>query len=366
MARIQRRKSMSPSRHKPAISTGAPEETVAPVWAQGGDVLTTVGGVPVDDTMLMDDFHLREKIMHFDHERIPGRAAHARGGVANRGIGPTGIGAGMELVGPKGRTAGPVNASSTESLRFGIVMPVHDEEELAPAALASLDRAIAFTSDRSVIIGIAVVLDSCSDRSNELVAEWRHRTIQRDDDCPIEIVETDVGSVGHARRMGCEVLLHAWSDVAPEAIWLATTDADSEVPLDWISRQLRIRREDGQVWVGTVEIRDWSGRSAGTAEAWRRQYDTENIPIHGANFGIDGETYLMAGGFAELPTGEDRDLFERAVALGAVVRRDPQVRVVTSGRREARAPRGFAHALTSIESMIARTTGADQPELTAS
>ena len=28
---------------------------------------------------LMDDFHLREKIMHFDHERIPERVVHARG-----------------------------------------------------------------------------------------------------------------------------------------------------------------------------------------------------------------------------------------------------------------------------------------------
>ena len=27
----------------------------------------------------MDDFHLREKIMHFDHERIPERVVHARG-----------------------------------------------------------------------------------------------------------------------------------------------------------------------------------------------------------------------------------------------------------------------------------------------
>ena len=28
---------------------------------------------------LIEDFHLREKIMHFDHERIPERIVHARG-----------------------------------------------------------------------------------------------------------------------------------------------------------------------------------------------------------------------------------------------------------------------------------------------
>ena len=28
---------------------------------------------------LLEDFHFREKIFHFDHERIPERVVHARG-----------------------------------------------------------------------------------------------------------------------------------------------------------------------------------------------------------------------------------------------------------------------------------------------
>ena len=32
---------------------------------------------------LMDDFHFREKITHFDHERIPERVVHARGSGAH-------------------------------------------------------------------------------------------------------------------------------------------------------------------------------------------------------------------------------------------------------------------------------------------
>ena len=32
---------------------------------------------------LLEDFHLREKIMRFDHEPIPERAAHARGAAAH-------------------------------------------------------------------------------------------------------------------------------------------------------------------------------------------------------------------------------------------------------------------------------------------
>ncbi|MWD29252.1 catalase [Aquicoccus sp. SCR17] len=58
----------------------------------GGDVaqLTTQQGVPVADDQnslrqgrrgptLMEDVHFREKIFHFDHERIPERVVHARG-----------------------------------------------------------------------------------------------------------------------------------------------------------------------------------------------------------------------------------------------------------------------------------------------
>ncbi|HXT92401.1 MAG TPA: catalase [Trebonia sp.] len=52
--------------------------------------LTTTQGVPVSDDQntlragergpgLLEDFHFREKIFHFDHERIPERVVHARG-----------------------------------------------------------------------------------------------------------------------------------------------------------------------------------------------------------------------------------------------------------------------------------------------
>ena len=62
----------------------------------GGDVptLTTQHGIPVADDQnslrqgargptLMEDAHFREKIFHFDHERIPERVVHARGYAAH-------------------------------------------------------------------------------------------------------------------------------------------------------------------------------------------------------------------------------------------------------------------------------------------
>ena len=60
----------------------------------GGQVLTTNFGQPIADNQhtlkvglrgpaLLEDFVLREKITHFDHERIPERIVHARGSAAH-------------------------------------------------------------------------------------------------------------------------------------------------------------------------------------------------------------------------------------------------------------------------------------------
>jgi catalase len=77
-----------------AIGAAVRDEALRPSWGQAGDRLTTAQGVRVEDTdntlragsrgpALLEDFHFREKIMHFDHERIPERAVHARGAAAH-------------------------------------------------------------------------------------------------------------------------------------------------------------------------------------------------------------------------------------------------------------------------------------------
>ena len=61
---------------------------------RGGQTLTSNHGIPVSDNQnslraghrgptLLEDFLLREKIFHFDHERIPERIVHARGSGAH-------------------------------------------------------------------------------------------------------------------------------------------------------------------------------------------------------------------------------------------------------------------------------------------
>ena len=72
------------------LNPGAGGET----HQHGGATLTTNQGIPVSDNqnslkasargpVLLEDFMLREKIFHFDHERIPERIVHARGSAAH-------------------------------------------------------------------------------------------------------------------------------------------------------------------------------------------------------------------------------------------------------------------------------------------
>src|SRR6202023_1095491 len=59
-----------------------------------GEIMTGNQGIKISDDQnslraglrgptLIEDFHLREKITHFDHERIPERVVHARGAAAH-------------------------------------------------------------------------------------------------------------------------------------------------------------------------------------------------------------------------------------------------------------------------------------------
>jgi catalase len=80
----------APSATQPAAPPVVPPSTLV----NGGDRLTTNLGVRVSDDQntlragtrgpsLLEDFHFREKLMHFDHERIPERVVHARGAGAH-------------------------------------------------------------------------------------------------------------------------------------------------------------------------------------------------------------------------------------------------------------------------------------------
>lgn len=89
----RKRDQAAPAKVSPTGASKSTDEQPDP-RAQSGRYLTTAQGVRIPDTdhslkagsrgpTLMEDFHLREKITHFDHERIPERVVHARGAAAH-------------------------------------------------------------------------------------------------------------------------------------------------------------------------------------------------------------------------------------------------------------------------------------------
>ncbi len=76
------------------VSSELPDSVVKADTGLSSQTLTTNQGVPIGDNQhslkaglrgpsLLEDFILREKITHFDHERIPERIVHARGSAAH-------------------------------------------------------------------------------------------------------------------------------------------------------------------------------------------------------------------------------------------------------------------------------------------
>ena len=130
-----------------------------------------------------------------------------------------------------------------------VVVPAHNERDRLPACLAS----VAAAADQvAVPVTVVVVLDACTDRSEDAIAR------------PVRALSVSGRNVGAARAAG-------FAAAAPRSdarTWLATTDADSVVPTTWLADQAVHHRALVQGVVGTVSV-DWQQHSATT----RRRYD---------------------------------------------------------------------------------------------
>ena len=160
-----------------------------------------------------------------------------------------------------------------------------------------------------------------------------------------------LGRVGAARHAGFAHL----RATAPEAAWLATTDADSAVPADWCRRLLQLSAEGAELIAGTVCLEPpaqphdadalgtrWSALyAAGITSAGHRH-------IHGANLSFHPRTYDVLGGFAALAVHEDVDLVTRAEAAGLDVRWPLDIPVTTSRRTHGRSPGGLSDDLKEL------------------
>jgi glycosyltransferase involved in cell wall biosynthesis len=224
----------------------------------------------------------------------------------------------------------------------GVVVPARNEEELLPACLAALRQA---AGAAGVPVRLLVVADACTDATAAVAAA-----------AGAEVIRIRARNVGAARAAGMARLLRRTEGTDPAATelaetWLATTDADTVVPPGWLRRQLGYAGQGWDVVLGTVTVTDWAGHPPHAPAAFEARYEFGAGPhphVHGANLGIRASAYLAAGGFRPLRTAEDHALLAAATEAGCQVLQAADITVETSARRQARAPRGFSHALRAL------------------
>jgi len=223
--------------------------------------------------------------------------------------------------------------------QVAVVVPARNEEAWLPACLTALDAArvrLLRTIPR-VLVSVTVVLDRCTDRS-----ESAARSIPG-----VSVIAGNFGSVGAARGAGVTFAL-ARSRSLPGRTWVANTDADSVVPLDWLVRHHQLG-SDHDLVLGTVRP-TLTATNAGRLQLWSNAYTPGDghDHIHGANLGIRGDVYEDVGGFRPLAQDEDVDLVVRAKASAARWMASGAIQVATSSRTVGRVPAGFSTYLRAL------------------
>jgi hypothetical protein len=237
--------------------------------------------------------------------------------------------------------------------QVGVVVPVHNEEQHLARALSGVRAAAdALRASRPRVgVAIAIVLDSCTDGSRGVAARFAAA------DSRISVLEVGFRSVGKSRRAGIEALLAAPSPSPPDPaagasaarFWLANTDADSCVPVNWLQRQVELADAGSDAVLGSVEP-DPDGMDPEILRRWhaRHPHEEHHAHVYGANFGVRASAYQLSGGFPRQRSHEDRALVEKLRRNGFTVRATDSIRVLTSGRLQARAPHGFGAYLFAL------------------
>ncbi|WP_207407218.1 glycosyltransferase family 2 protein [Rathayibacter sp. SD072] len=212
-----------------------------------------------------------------------------------------------------------------------VVVPAHDEQERIGGLIASVQASATrlVRSHPGVSVRLLVAADGCTDATAE-----RARAAGAD------VLELERCGVGAARAAG---IAHALSSTPEplDRVWIANTDADTVVPVDWLSAHVEhAHRHDALVGTVRPDPADLAPEMYGR---WRETREREQSigSIHGANLGVRARCYLLAGGFGAEALHEDVRLVERLHAIGARVGATDRGEVITSGRRDNRVDGGY-------------------------
>ncbi len=226
-------------------------------------------------------------------------------------------------------------------MEIAVLIPARDEEALVERCLRSVSNAIA-SLPTAVHARTILISDSSVDRTEAIAA----RVLTARD----ALLTTNAGAVGAARALAAAHAIQT-ARCPPQQLWLANTDADCVVPPHWLRDQLALANQGMEAVAGIVTVDSFEEHEPQVPARFRDTYlirsDGTHPHVHGANLGVRADRYLTAGGWADLPTAEDHDLWRRLHQTGARTCSSAKIVVATSGRRIGRAPQGFAGALAA-------------------
>jgi glycosyltransferase involved in cell wall biosynthesis len=234
----------------------------------------------------------------------------------------------------------------TEPRGVAIGIPAHDEAEHIGRTLDSV-----LAAARGMLpVTLVVAVDSSRDGT----ATIARRALRRvPDNVEARVVQVHAHRAGVARQHACRLadmsLRARVGERAPR--WIATTDADTTVPLDWLSTHQRWAARGADAITGLVRV----APDDELAPSVRSHLDRElaraglhHTHVFGANLGVDASWWNRVGGFPPTASGEDVALIARLRAAGARVIGVPDSVVTTSGRLTPRAPAGFGATLAAL------------------
>jgi glycosyltransferase involved in cell wall biosynthesis len=229
---------------------------------------------------------------------------------------------------------------------IAIVIPARDEQELLPRCLRSIQNARRMLPSY-VTTDLIVVADQSTDDTFAIAQDAIKSNAAHGNG---SVIESDAGCVGAARALGARHALERYDGLLPRC-WLANTDADCQVPVTWLRDQLALANAGFAAIAGVIDVDSFAEHDAIVSERFRLSYliheDGTHPHVHGANLGVRADAYLRAGGWQDLSTAEDHDLWRRLKRLRYRCISDAGLCVLTSGRRIGRAPLGFAGALAA-------------------
>ena len=275
------------------------------------------------------------------------------------------------------------------SCRVSVIMPVRNEAENLPSAIASLAHQ---TDNNGNLVDpacyeVLVLANNCTDSTVETVRKLQ----QIYPLLSLQVVDVTLARgeahVGKARQMIMDEAYRRFSQVGLTGRIIASTDGDTEVAPNWVSALLK-EFDKGVDAVGgrIITCRNSLSVSPDISLYYLRRlahaYFASQIeclldpqphdcwPRHfqycGANMAVSAEMYGKVGGMPLVRHEEDVALYRSLQQADAKIRHSLDVRVLTSARLAGRATGGLSELLETLSttSEQRRAVLVESPDLT--